>query len=270
MPYPIVDMHAHLRDDITYHTKIAKENGVDVVVYMANSDPPLDNIDAIKKSLAEKRYCKAFPVSAITKNLEGRKLVDIDGIRKYVVGFSDDGNYLEDLGLLREALAKDVLVMSHCSPPYELGIEEPLLETRYIERYLNVLAQNSGRLHIQHVSQASSVDLIREAKKNLIFTCETCPHYFSYPRNAFNIIVNPPLGSYKDISAVQEGLADGTIDVIASDYAPQPRKTGIDDYPSFLRLSSRLVSKGILSKEQLKDKLSTNPMRILNIERLLG
>ena len=264
--YPIIDMHTHLRNNIPYHTGIAKESGIDVVVYMANTDPPLDNIDAIINSLNEERFCKAFPVSAITKNLEGRELVDVDEIKSYVVGFSDDGKYLEDLGLLKEILQKGVLVMAHCSPSYELGIENPQLETRFIERYLNTLKDVGGRLHIQHVSQKDSVYLIREAKKDIAFTCETCPHYFTYTRDGVETMVNPPLGTYEDMMAVREGLADGTIDVTASDYAPFPRKTGIACFYSFLPLLYGLVLHGVLSEEQLKDKLFANPMDILNLK----
>ncbi|MBU4298459.1 hypothetical protein KJ636_00215, partial [Patescibacteria group bacterium] len=93
--YPVIDIHTHLRQDIPKHTKIAKESGIDVVVYMANSQPPLDNLKTIKESLLKKSSCRALPVSAITKNLAGRELVDVEEIKPLVVGFSDDGEYLE-------------------------------------------------------------------------------------------------------------------------------------------------------------------------------
>jgi len=107
--YPVIDLHCHLRNDILGHTKIARENGIDVVVYMANCNPPLDNLEMIKKSLKKRRCCQAIPVSAIKKNLEGKELVEIEKIRSYVAGFSDDGKYLENLNLLKEILKKDVL-----------------------------------------------------------------------------------------------------------------------------------------------------------------
>jgi len=262
--YPIIDLHTHLRNDIPGHTKIAKESGIDVVVYMANCNPPLDNLKRIKKSLKEKRYCKAIPVSTITKNLEGKELVDIDKIKPYVVGFSDDGKYLQNLNLLKEILEKNVLVLAHCSPPFEIGIRKPELETKFIERYLNLLVKIGGKLHIQHLSQKESVKLIREAKRSGIkVTSETCPHYFTYTRDDLDTKVNPPLSSKEDILAVKEGLADGTIDVIVSDHAPLPRKTGIAGFRSFLPLSYGLVLEGVLSEKQLKEKLFLNPKKII-------
>lgn len=268
LPFPVIDMHTHLRNAIALHTRAAKENGIDVVLYMANCSPPLDNLSAIKKSLSKTRYCKALPVSAITKNLEGKELVDVDTIKHYVVGFSDDGKYLKDLGLLKEILMRRVLVMVHCSPSYAIGVKDPSLETKYIERYLNFISKYSaslrGWLHIQHVSKKESVRVIREAKcDGLRISSETCPHYFTYTREDAAIKVNPPLGLKEDIVAIERGLADGTIDVIASDYAPLPRKTGIAGFRSFLPLSYRLVWQGILTKKQFKEKLFLNPLKII-------
>ena len=266
--FPVIDLHAHLRNNIPFHTKIAKEAGIDVVVYMANCSPPLDNLETIKKSLKEKRYCKAIPVSAITKNLDGKKLVEVDEIKPYVAGFSDDGKYLKDLGLLEEILIKEVLVLVHCSPSYKIGSKKPYLETKFIERYLDFLDKNSkkirGWLHIQHISKRESVKLIEEAKKKgLKLTCETCPHYFTYSKEDLDTRVNPPLGTKQDVLAVKKGLAEGIIDVIASDYAPTPRKTGIAGFQSFLPISYGLVLEGILTKKQLREKLFLNPKKII-------
>jgi len=262
--YPIIDIHIHLRNDIRKHTKIAKESGIDVVVYMANCSPPLDNLETIKQSLEIERHCRAIPISAITKNLEGKELVDIDEIRTFVVGFSDDGKYLEDLNLLQEILKKEVLVMAHCSPPYKEGIKKPEIETEFIKRYLSVLEKIGGKLHIQHISKKESVDLIRDAKQQGIkITCETCPHYFTYTYQDLDVKVNPPLASKEDILAIKEGLSDGTIDVIASDYAPEPRETGIAGFKSFIPLSYGLVVEGVITQKQLKEKLYTNPKKII-------
>jgi len=262
--FPVIDLHTHLRNDIPKHTTIAKESGIDVVVYMANCHPPLDNLERIKKSLGKKRYCRAIPVAAITKNLAGKELVNIDRIKPYVLGFSDDGKYLKDLNLLKEIFKKNVLVLAHCSPPYEIGVRKPELETKFIERYLNLLVKIGGKLHIQHVSQKESVKLIREAKRSRIkLTCETCPHYFTYTKDDLDTRVNPPLAKKEDVLAVKEGLADGTIDLIVSDYAPLPRKTGIAGFKSFLPLSYGLVLNSTLSEEQLKEKIFLNPKKII-------
>lgn len=264
LDYPIIDLHTHLRDDIEKHTKIARDSGISAVVYMANSDPPLDNIKTIKKSLTAKRHCTALPVSAMTKDLAGKEIVDVDAIKNLAVGFSDDGNYLSNLKILAKILAKDVLVMAHCCPSYQISKKNPRLETKYIENYLKVLKKVGGRLHIQHVSQASSVKLIRKARASgLSFTCETVPHYFTYTKSDLDVKVNPPLGETADIAEIKKGLADGTIDVIASDYAPLPRITGIAGFSSLIPLSYGLVLSKVLTEEQLKEKLSINPLKIL-------
>lgn len=262
--YPIIDLHTHLRGDITSHTKLAKKSGIGLVVYMANSEPPLDNISRIKKSSRVKRSIPALPISAITKNLEGKKLVDIDLIKDYVVGFSDDGKYLADLNLLAEILKKGVLVLAHCCPDYQSAVKNPHLETIYIEKYLKVLEKVDGKLHFQHVSKKASVEVIRRAKKRgLKFTCETCPHYFTFTADELEVKVNPPLGEKDDVLAVRRGLADGTIDVIASDFAPKPRITGIAGFRSFIPLSYGLVLSKVLSEKQFKEKLYINPLKII-------
>lgn len=262
--YPIIDLHTHLRGDIAKHTKIAQENGISVVVYMANSQPPMDNVESVKQSLKVKRYCQALPASAITKNLAGKSLVDVENIKKLVVGFSDDGRYLVDLKLLAEVLQKGVLVLAHCSPAYEVAVKKPYLETEFVKKYLSVLAKTDGKLHIQHISRKSTVELIRKAKnRGLRFTCETCPHYFTYTAADLDVKVNPPLGNNEDVVAIRRGLANGTIDAIASDYAPEPRITGIAGFRSFLPLSYGLVLQDVLTERQLKEKLFLNPRKII-------
>lgn len=263
--FSVIDLHAHLRDNIPLHTRIAKESGISAVVYMANCEPVLDNLEAIKLSLRRRRYCQAIPVSAITKNLEGRELVNAEKIKPFVVGFSDDGKYLESLDLLEEILKKDVLVLAHCSPDYEIGVKKPKLETENIEKYLKVFSKiKMGRLHFQHISQKTSVDLIRKAKaRGLKITCETCPHYFTYTKHDLEVKINPPLAELEDVLAIKRGLTDGTIDVIASDYAPEPRITGIAGFRSFLPLCYGLVLDNTLSLKQLKEKLFLNPKKII-------
>src|SRR3990167_9321197 len=138
--YKIIDLHAHFRDDISYHTKIAKEAGISEALYMPNTEPCLDNVRDIKISLRKKRYIKAIPVSAITIGRKGKKLVDVEKIKPYVAGFSDDGNCLMDLNLLAEILKTGVLVMAHLEP-----------ETEMAQKYLKVFKEVGGRLHLQHI-----------------------------------------------------------------------------------------------------------------------
>ncbi|MBI5148515.1 dihydroorotase, partial [Candidatus Pacearchaeota archaeon] len=138
-----------------------------------------------------------------------------------------------------------------------------------------------GKLHIQHVSRADSVKLIREAKKSLQFTCETAPHYYlskyqlnpcesgEYPcpyrkETKKQVAVNPPIGNWGDSLEIKRGLADGTIDCIATDYAPEPhpRKTGIACFENLF--NSELIKEGWLSEEDFYTKISGNPRKIIS------
>jgi dihydroorotase len=138
-------------------------------------------------------------------------------------------------------------------------------------------------LHIAHVSTEGSVNLIRYAKKRGAYvTAETCPHYFSITEEAVkeyntNAKVNPPLRTKRDIEAVKEGLRDGTIDVIATDHAPHHRDEkmrefdmapfGISGLETAVSLSLRLVGEGILTIDQLVEKMTLNPAEILKINK---
>ena len=134
--FPIIDLHTHLRSQIAKHTKIAEQSGTRAVVYMANSRSPLDDLVRIKKSLKRKRRVVALPVCAISKDLKGEELVEVEKIRNYVVGFSDDGKCLQNLDLLAEILKKQVLVLAHLEP-----------EVVMLKKYLRVLKRVGGKLH---------------------------------------------------------------------------------------------------------------------------
>lgn len=268
--YLTIDLHTHLREYPSLGLRLKnlknEENAlgkeayfgkVGTFLYMANTEPPIDNLEIIKKSLEILRYktVKAIPVSAITKNLEGKEPVDIEKIKPYVAGFSDDGKCLYDLEILKYILKKNVLVMAHLEP-----------ETEMLEKYLDVYSKTGGHLHFQHISRKKSVDLIRVAKKDgLKITCETCPHYFYFTFQYMDLIMNPPLGSEEDLHAIMEGLKDNTIDAISSDHAPHddPLKNGLRGLRTLVPLSYGLVLKGILSEKQLKEKLYFNPKKII-------
>lgn len=233
-----------------------------MVLYMANTNPCLDNIAEIKKSLKKKRYIKALPVSAITIGRKGKELVDIDSMKPFVAGFSDDGDCLKDLNLFKEALKKNVLLMVHSEP-----------ETETVEKYLKNLTKiepqglECGQLHLQHISKASTINIIRKYKKTgLKFTVETCPHYFTYTYEVEDHLVNPPLGSIEDVKALKEALKDGTIDCISSDYAPipRPRGTGFASFTSFIPLCYGLILEKVLTPKQLKSKIHDNPLKIIH------
>lgn len=268
--YPIIDMHTHLREYPSLDIRLKNPDNilnvlgreahfgrVNTFLYMANTEPPLDNLEIIRRSLKLPRYREvgAIPVSAITKELKGKEVVDIDAIKPYVAGFSNDGNCLEDLSILEYVLKKGILVLAHLEP-----------ETEMLKKYLDVYGKVGGNLHFQHISKKESVDLIRSAKKDgLKVTCETCPHYFYFTFRDADLVMNPPLGDAEDLNSIIQGLRDDTIDVIASDHAPHddPLKNGLRGIRILIPLSSGLVFKNFLTEDQLKEKLYLNPKKII-------
>jgi dihydroorotase len=270
--FSLIDMHAHFRDRVAYHSENAKAGGFDFVVLEPNTTPCLDNVEAIKNYANKDSAIPFAPMSAITIGREGKQLVDVESIAPHVIGFTDDGNNLEDMIILRDILQTEVsgegvYVMLHC------GVDDPAdqwprysTEPEWVEKALQVNMNAKGKLYIMHVSRKESVDLIRAAKAGGIrVTAETCPHYFKWTRNTMRVAVNPPIGIAADRDAILEGLSDGTIDIISTDYAPEPRPkgTGIADYRNFINSCVALVRDGVLSEYQLIQKVSTNPGNVI-------
>ncbi|TSC93525.1 MAG: dihydroorotase [Candidatus Berkelbacteria bacterium Athens1014_28] len=193
----------------------------------------------------------------MTIGRNGKTPADVDKLKKIVIGFSNDGNCLDDLDILKYIFKKDVLVLAHLEP-----------EVKMLEKYISVYSEaGAGHLHIQHISKKESVKIISKAKKNgLKITCEVTPHHLYYSNEFENHQVNPPLGNIGDISALRKGLSDGIIDCIASDYAPipRPKNTGFASFSSFIPLCYGLVLDKTINKKQLKYLISINPMKIIN------
>jgi dihydroorotase len=186
-------------------------------------------------------------------------------------------SHCEDLTLSEDG------VMSEGLLSITLGLRGIPAEAEQIMVFRDILLAEltRGKLHIAHVSTEGSVKLIRDAKKRGVdVTAETCPHYFSITEVAVknydtNAKVNPPLRTNKDIEAIKEGLKDGTLDVIATDHAPHHRDeklkefdlapSGISGLETALGLSMRLVDEGVLTINQLVEKMSFNPAKILGL-----
>lgn len=269
-------MLAHLRDEVFYHTNIAYNGGIDFVVAMPNVSPCLDNVDTIKRYAKRKSKIPFAPMSAITIGREGRQLVNVEAIAPYVVGFTDDGNNLDDMKILKDILhieldGQRAWVMLHCGheDPYD-NWPRVTTETREAQNALQVNRDAGGKLYIQHVSRKATIGAIRAAKRDGVYVmAETCPHYFRLTRDISRVPVNPPIGSAEDREAIMEGIADGTIDIISSDYAPEPKPkvTGIADWDHFrwncMGLAMGPDGEGIISEERLTDLTYRNPLEVL-------
>jgi dihydroorotase len=308
-----VDMHCHLRDpgqhhkeDIASGTLSALRGGYAAVCCMPNTTPPIDNaplVHYVKSKSKETARVRVYPIGAITKGLQGKELAEMGlMLEAGAVAFSDDGVPVESGGMM--ALAMDyartfgTLIISHCEDKsiasdgvVNEGTNSVIAGLRGISRAAEdvmvardiILAEAKGaRLHIAHVSTRGSVELVRQAKRRGVkVTCETCPHYFAatdaeilnYNTNAK---INPPLRTPDDVNAVITGLADGTIDAIATDHAPHhvdEKQQEFDNAPNgtvgfetaFGVAYTHLVLPKHITLNRLSELMSRNPATIMNI-----
>ena len=283
----LVDMHCHLREPgfeykETIQTGIesALQGGYTAICPMANTNPVVDNVETLQYTIDKAEGIGFYPICAVTKGLQGKELTDFESLKHNgAIAFSDDGRPLENLKLLEDALKTGALIISHAEDLALLG--NPLSEAIAAAKELDVLRDVGGRLHFAHISTKRSIELIRQAKlEGLNVTCETAPHYFSLTKDNETedgrFKMNPPLATQADLEAVIDGLKDGTIDCIATDHAPHSldEKTkpfaespfGIVGFETALGLSLKLVYDGHLTVNQVIEKLSVNPSKILGLK----
>lgn len=258
----------------------------------------------IEKSQKE-GYVNVYPIGAITKGLEGNELSEMGIMREAgIVAVSDDGKPVMNSDVMKKALIYagqfGLPVISHCEDlnltdngSMNEGLTSTILGLRgipsasedvMVSREIILSEYTNVPIHIAHVSTKVSVELIRQAKnRGIKITAETCPHYFTLTEEACrdyntNAKMNPPLRSQKDLEAVIEGLKDGTIDIIATDHAPhhfdeknvefEKAANGIVGFETALALSyTGLVEKGHLSFQQMIEKLTVNPAKMLKIDK---
>lgn len=311
----LVDMHCHLRDpgyeykeDIESGTRSAAKGGFTSVACMPNTDPVIDNAPLAQFVINKAKQVgkvNVYPIGAISKGLKGEQLADIGELKfAGVVGVSDDGCPVNSSSLMRRAMeyAKmfETLVISHCEALDML--DEGVMNEGYTSTFLGLKGINSAveeiqvardvilsektdtPIHICHVSTVGSVEIIRQAKKKgLKVSCETCPHYFTLTEEACigfdtNAKMNPPLRTQKDLEAIIEGLADGTIDAIATDHAPHhvdeknlefnEAKNGIVGFETALGLGyTYLVKTGKLTLNEFIKKMTANPANLLGLNK---
>jgi dihydroorotase len=281
--------------------------GFTSIACMPNTNPVNDNRSVTEFILKQARHAdmaRIYPVAAISKGSDGSILTEFGDLKNAgAVAFSDDGKPVMNSLLMRSALeygsSLDMPIISHCEElslsaggsmnegfvSTLLGIKgiPAIAEDIMVERDISLAEYTNTSVHIAHVSTAGSVQAIREAKrKGILVTAETAPHYFTLTDDAVrefstNTKVYPPLRTAKDVEAIKEGLKDGTIDAIASDHAPHSSiekdvefeyaASGIIGLETSLSLSLKLVEDGIISLNQLIEKMSTNPARILGIRK---
>jgi dihydroorotase len=254
-----VDMHTHLREPgfeasetVLTGSQSAALGGYTAVHAMANTNPVADNAAVVEmiRNLGERAgFVEVFPIGAVTKNLEGKTLADMNLMNQStakVKVFSDDGKCVSDALLMRRALeytkAFGGVIAQHAQDPSltqdaqmnegdvsaVLGLKgwPAMAEETIIARDVLLAEHTGGRLHICHLSTAGSVEVIRWAKsRGISVTAEVTPHHLLLNEQLvtdYNPIykVNPPLRTERDVLALREALIDGTIDIIATDHAP--------------------------------------------------
>ena len=306
----LIDMHVHLREPgredketVASGTAAAAAGGFAGVAAMANSGIPCDSAVGVVYLLAMAREAgraNVFPVGAVSKGLKGEELAELGRmVDAGAVAFSDDGNPVMNSELMRRALEYSRMlgkpILSHCEDAHltrgavmnegrvsaELGLRgwPNAAEAAMAARDVYLAALTGGHVHIQHVSAAETVDVVRRAKKlGIRVTAEATPHHLTLTDECLRGYESrykmfPPLRSRADVEAVVEGVADGTIDAIATDHAPhtmEEKEQELAACPSGVvgletALGVVLSIKGI-SLERKIDALSAAPARILGLK----
>lgn len=308
----LVDMHVHLREPgfeyketIASGAMAASAGGYSAIACMPNTAPPNDCRAVTEFIIEQGRKAGAavvYPIASISKGQKGESLVDFCELAAAgAVGVSDDGFPVVNSELMRRALEYahycGLTVISHCE---DLNLSkggvmhEGEISTRiglpgisgssediFVYREISLARLTGCPVHIAHISTGVSVELVRRAKEEgLPVTAETTPHYFTLDHESLvgydtRFKVNPPLRTSKDVAEIKKGLADGVIDVIATDHAPHDSLEkdvefdkaafGMIGLQTALPLTLELVKDGIMTLPDAISRLSTQGAAILGI-----
>lgn len=309
----LVDVHVHFREpgftdkeDIITGAAAAAKGGFTSVVLMANTRPPADSVETLEYVLRRGRETgiRVYSCACVTVGMKGEELTPMPRLAAaQAAGFTDDGMPLLDEGLVREAMRQAAAL----NKPLSLHEEDPALiennginrgaasrhfglggspreaEISLVERDLGLALETGAGINIQHISARESVELVRRAKeKGSNIHAEATPHHFTLTEEALIRYgslakMNPPLREEADRLAIIRGLADGTIDIIATDHAPHTAEekarplteapSGIIGLETALALGiTELVDKGYLPMERLLALMSANPAKLYRLD----
>lgn len=308
----LVDLHTHLREPgredaetVLTGTRAAARGGYTAVFAMANTDPVADTAGVVEQVVRlgkEAGWCEVFAVGAVTKDLAGESMAELGAMAHsaaQVRVFSDDGKCVSDSQMMRRALEYvrqfDGVIAQHAQDPRltanaqmnegtvsaRLGLRgwPAVAEEGIIARDILLASHVKSRLHICHVSTAGSVDIIRWAKsRGINVTAEVTPHHLLLSDELVESYdpkfkVNPPLRSNEDIAALRVGLADGTIDIVATDHAPHPAEDKECEWASAANgmigletalsvVQKTMVDTGLINWAQVAERMSITPAKI--------
>lgn len=311
----LVDMHVHFREaglehkeDIESGTRAAAKGGFTGVCTMPNTEPVTDNgtaVEFVKAQAAAAGHCHVYPSGAMTRGLKGEALSEMgDMVVHGAVAFTDDGRGVQDAGMLRRCMDYGKMFgkvfMSHCQDEALVGagqINEGPVSTRLgllgwpalgeelqISRDIEMAKLTGAKLHIQHISTAHGLELVRAAKEQgYPVTCEATPHHLFLTEDDLDetyntsLKVNPPLRTKADAEALRQGVADGTVDVIVTDHAPHAAweksrefelapfgMTGLET--SLALILTNLVRPGVIDYARMVEIMSIKPREILGLD----
>ncbi|MDD6202606.1 MAG: dihydroorotase [Lachnospiraceae bacterium] len=310
----LVDAHVHFRDpgftykeDIASGSIAAAKGGYTSVILMANTKPPVDNEETLTYVLKKgaNTGIHVYSCANITKGMKGEQLTDFAALKAAgACGFTDDGIPLLNEEIVRLAMEKavetDSVLSFHEEDPayiennginhgkaskhFQIGGSDRQAEIMMVKRDLKLALETGAKVNFQHISSKEAVAFIREAKKEKAgqnIHAEATPHHIALTEDAAVLYgtlgkMNPPLREEEDRQAILEGLADGTIDLIATDHAPhseEEKSRPITEAPSgilgletsFSVANEKLVDCQILTILQLFCKMSYNPSRLYGI-----
>jgi dihydroorotase len=310
-----IDLHCHLREPgkeyaetIESGGKSASAGGFTSVLAMPNTQPVNDNAAVthfIIETARQRSPVNVFPVGAISENSKGERMAPIAEMREAgIVAVSDDGMPVMNSNLMRQAMSYStglgLTVIDHCEDlnlsaggqmhegftavRYGLAGISAASEEVMVARNILLAERTGARFHVAHLSTAGAVAAVREAKsRGLPVSCEVTPHHFSLIDEDVrdydtNFKMKPPLRGSADRAALVEGLADGTVDAIATDHAPHAGSEkmqefelapfGVIGFETALGLAlDRLVHTGLISLQRLVELFSTNPARIAGLNQ---
>ena len=316
----LVDLHTHLREPgredsetVASASRAATAGGYTAISAMANTNPVADTagvVEQVYRLGVEAGYCEVNPIGAVTKGLNGEQLAELgamaDSIARVRI-FSDDGKCVSDPLLMRRALEYvktfNGLIAQHAQDPrltINSQMNEGIISSRIglvgwpavaeesiIARDILLADHVGSRLHICHVTTAGGVALIRWAKQRGIqVTAEVTPHHLLLTDDLVENYdpiykVNPPLRTEKDVWALREALADGTIDIVATDHAPHPSEdkdcewqaaafgmVGLETSLSVVVKS--MVESKLMSWSTLVERMSSKPAQIAGYDKQGG
>jgi dihydroorotase len=311
-----IDLHCHLREPggessetIETGTRAAARGGFTAVCPMPNTRPVNDNA-SVTRSILERAAAVAathvWPIGAASTGSRGEALAEIGAMQKAgIVAVSDDGHPIATAKLLRQVMdycrALDLPVVDHCEDSslfagavMREGVQSVRLglrgmpaatESIAVGRDVQMTELTGCRFHVAHLSARASLDLVRAAKKRgLRVSCEVTPHHFTLTDEDVvydtRFKMNPPLASAEDRAALIEGLADGTVDAIATDHAPHEAATkdvefdrapfGVIGFETALALALELVHAGRLSLMRMVELFTTGPAGVLGRKRAIA